>query len=177
MGTVRIHCMSLRCQLGGDRGWAVLQLQSCWAGCSDRSRHQPAVGQTAWAGMWERTIASQQCSVYLHNLWTLLHICLVYMPSYAHSQHRQSGCLGLIIWWPDGTCSCSLFVSWMIKILVRPRDTTVLILLHVSSPAHGAWGVSLHKLLWFCHLGGKKCYQKQNILYTAILHLWRISGW
>lgn len=143
MGTVRIHCISLQCQLGGDRGWAVLQLQSCWAGCSDRSRHQPAVGQTAWAGMWGRTVANQKCSVSLHNRWTLLHRCLVYMPSYANSQHRQSRCLDLITWWPGGMCSCSLFVSRMIKIVVQPHDTAVLILLHVSSLAHGAWGVSL----------------------------------
>ena len=143
MGTVRTHCISLICRLWGDRGWGVMQLQSCWAGCSDGSRHQPGVEQTARAGVRGRTIANQQCSVYPHNLWTLLHICLAYMPSYAHSQHRWSRCLDIIFSWPDGTCSCSLFVSRMIKIVVQPHDTAVLTLLHVSSPAHGVWGVSL----------------------------------
>lgn len=141
MWAVRIHCISLTCQLWGGRGWAVLQLQSQWAGCSDGRWRQPGVEQMAQARVWWRTTANQQCSVYSHNLWTLLNVCFAFMPIYAHSQRRWSCCLHIILLWPDGTCSCS-FVSWMIKIVVQPHDTAVLTLLHVSSSAHGAWGVS-----------------------------------
>lgn len=143
MGTVRVHCMSLICWLWGDRGWAVLQLHCCWAGYSGRSRHQPAVEQMAQVRVRGRTIANQQCSVYPHNLWTLIHICLAYVPSCAYSQHRWSCCLDIMFLWSAGTCSFPLFVSWMIKTVVQPHDTTMLTLLHVSSPANGAWGVSL----------------------------------
>lgn len=100
------------------------------------------VEQTAQARVQGGTIANQQCSECSHNVWTLLHICLAYMSSYVHSQHRSSCCLDSIFLWPDGPCSCSLFVSWMIKIVVQPHDTAMMTLFHVSSSAHGARGVS-----------------------------------
>lgn len=77
--------------------------------------------------------------------YKFMHICLAYMPSYAPSQRRWSCSLDITFLQPDGTCSYSLFVSWMDKIVVQPHDTLVLILLHVSSPAHGTWVVSLCK--------------------------------
>lgn len=124
--------------------------------------------QTAWAGVRGRTIANQQCSVYSYNLWTLLHICLAYMPGYAHSQRRWSCSLDIIFLWPDGTCSCSLLVSWMTKIVVQLCCCSQQHCCADSSPCvvFSMWGMrclSLHKLLWLCHLGRKKFYQKKNI--------------
>lgn len=125
------------------------ELTKAWQCCSCRAARQiaPTRVGTRQQWIWWLRLESGEGELPATNTQYILVAyapCYIYAlhtcPSYTPSQCRWSNCLGIIFLWPDGSGSCFLFV--MIKVMLQPHNIPVLNL-HVSSPAHGGWSISL----------------------------------